>query len=55
MENSYCDYEQYEALLLLVDQRNKLSHVYNKDVYGEIHDSLEEAYSLMMSQFRLLI
>jgi nucleotidyltransferase substrate binding protein (TIGR01987 family) len=53
-ETGYCGYEEYESLIDLINKRNKLSHMYKRDEYLEIHKGLSKAYMVMQAQMEVL-
>ncbi len=36
LEMNYCSYKEYESLIKIVDNRNKLSHLYKEEVFQQI-------------------
>jgi nucleotidyltransferase substrate binding protein (TIGR01987 family) len=46
-ENNYIDETTCEKLLLMVDDRNLLSHIYNENYFEEVHKHLPEHLELM--------
>lgn len=45
----YADEKQYEVLLKILENMNRLSHVYNEEVFFDIHSKLKE-YNLVMNE-----
>ncbi|MFC1595733.1 HI0074 family nucleotidyltransferase substrate-binding subunit [Candidatus Margulisiibacteriota bacterium] len=46
-EAGYCDYDDYEQIIKMINDRNWLSHIYNNETAGEIKGRLKEYLSLM--------
>jgi len=47
--SKYVNEKNYETLIEMVNDRNRLSHVYNETQFNEIHKRLSEYQSLMMA------
>lgn len=50
----YADEKQYEVLLKILEDRNRLSHVYNEEVFLDIHSKLKEYNVTMNEALRIL-
>lgn len=46
-ENGYIDEMACEKIILMVDDRNLLSHIYNEDYFEKVHKHLPEHLKLM--------
>lgn len=46
--SKYTDEKNYETLIEMINDRNRLSHVYNEAQFNEIHNRLFEYWSLML-------
>jgi hypothetical protein len=53
-EQGYCGYEEYEVLINIIEDRNRLSHIYLQDMALDIHDKLYVYYNLMLKIFNLI-
>jgi nucleotidyltransferase substrate binding protein (TIGR01987 family) len=47
-ENGYCDYETYESLIRMVDDRNSLSHIYKSSMALDITKHFQEYLKIMV-------
>ena len=45
--SQYVDEKKYETLIEMINDRNRLSHVYNEAQFNEIHRRLPEYHDLM--------
>lgn len=43
----------YELLINILDDRNKLSHIYKEDFFEEIHGKLKKYYAVMASVLKI--
>lgn len=50
----YINTKQYEVLINILDDRNKLSHVYNENIFQEIHSRLNEYNNTMKEVLTIL-
>jgi nucleotidyltransferase substrate binding protein (TIGR01987 family) len=50
----YIDYEKYELLLQMIDDRNYLSHIYKQELFAEILEKLPVYLNVMLYVFSLL-
>jgi len=44
----------YEVLISILDDRNKLSHIYKEEYFGIIHDKLKNYYAIMRNVLSIL-
>jgi len=50
----YINSAQYEILIKILEDRNTLSHVYNEEVFAEIHSRLKE-HNFVMNEVLLIL
>lgn len=50
----YINENQYEIMIGVLDDRNKLSHVYNEEVFEDIHPKLESYNKIMNEVLNIL-
>lgn len=54
MEAGYCSYEEYEVMMNILNDRNKLSHIYKEEMVEEIAKKLED-YKIIMDKVLKII
>ena len=47
--NNFVDEKVYELLINMLEDRNKLSHIYNEKDFGKIHIKLRDYFNVMRS------
>lgn len=47
-ENGNLDYDEYETAIMAIDDRNKLGHLYNDEIFNEIHGKMKGYNALLL-------
>ncbi len=50
----YCDYQDYESFIAMIDDRNSLSHIYNSEMIGSILGHLHDYLHLMKKCLKIM-
>ena len=50
----YCDYQDYENLIAIIDDRNSLSHIYSSEMIGNILMRLNDYLRLMKKCLKIM-